>query len=198
MKSFRFLFVLCVFWCDGKAESNLQNLSSAMSSFGDGPSKEAFEGIENLVETSSAELDKMTNAAPLLAAVFEYRAAQKYKWKIKGDSVVARVAKELLSGKSKLTAYINDDTQIDPTKLDVWWSSYSATREDVYLKKVLFYAGEEAPKSDLKKALIVGSATWSFSSNCKQHRSVREFAQRCLADPLYSSKKSFLQKCVDE
>jgi hypothetical protein len=50
----------------------------------------------------------------------------------------------------------------------------------------------------MEAIMIVGSATWSFSSNCKQHRSVREFAQRCLADPLYRSKKSFLQKCVDE
>lgn len=198
MRIYKYVVLVCLLSCDAKAESTLKSLSLAMGAFGDAPSKAAFEDIEQLVEKSDPELEQMTNAAPLLAAVFEYRAAQKYQWKIIGSSVVARVAKELVSGKSKLTAYINDDSQVDATKLDIWWSSYNATRDESYLKKVLYYVDDNAPKSDLKRLLLARLAAWSFASNCKAHESVRNFAQRCLANPLYTSKATFLRTCVSK
>ena len=44
-------------------------------------------------------------------------------WPITGKSKVAATAKEITAGNSQVARYVQDDTIVDPSKLDVWWVS---------------------------------------------------------------------------
>jgi len=53
------------------------------------------------------------------------------------------------------------------------------------------------PKNDLAKTMVVGAASWSFKANCKQHKAVRDFAEKMSKDDsLPEKKRSYLVGCV--
>lgn len=87
---------------------------------------------------------------------------------------------------------------VTPAKLDFWWASYFATGEEQYFFKILKFAGEEKPKNDIAKLLIIGAATWSFKSNCKQHKSIRDFALKMNTNKeLSEHKRKYLIESVN-
>ena len=87
---------------------------------------------------------------------------------------------------------------MDPSKLDIWWSSFFATGDDVYLQKIMLYAGLDRNGKQINDLLVIGAATWSFKANCRQHIAVKSFAERCLGDSKYADRKAFLESCLKE
>ena len=91
---------------------------------------------------------------------------------------------------------ISDDSLVDPGKLDIWWASFYATGDDVYLEKIFRYAGEDTNKKG-KDILLYGAASWSFKANCRQHGKVKLFAEEKQKKGSYSeSKIKYLQECL--
>ena len=172
-------------------------IAKAVMAFPQQPSEKAFRAIESKMEAvprvgnSDSELH-----AGLLGAAFLAGASKQYGWTIAGKSRSVEQALEILSGKGRLANYMRDDNLVDDNKFDMWWMSYLGSQDDKYLFKLLKYAGSPEPKNDPGKAALIKVASWSFMSNCKQIKGVKEFAKRRLNDPAYKDKRTFLVACL--
>ena len=103
-----------------------------------------------------------------------------------------------MKGQSRLAKYVSDDTRVDPSKLDIWWTSFFATGDEKFLDNIFQYAGLELPNGDTARMLVIGAATWSFKANCRQHKKVLEFAKLKLhAGGLPESQEVFIRECVE-
>lgn len=174
----------------------LEDFGESMSNFYLSPTPEKFEEFQKQAAEFQGMLSKTDNGSDLLVSVMLARIAEKHSWPIQDESKLGKKANEILKGESKLAKYIADDSQVDPRKLDIWWASYFATGDESYLEKILTYAGEEMPKNDINKMLIIGAATWSFKANCKQHDSVHSYALQSINEPRCFHKKQFLNECA--
>ncbi len=169
-----------------------------MSNFYMEPSLARFEKLQNLSDKFYKELKEADGGAEVLVSIMIWRAAEKNSWPISGKGKASKLAKELASKKGKMYAYIVDDKLVDPSKLDMWWSSFFATGDETYRDKILFYAGVDKEGKPIDDLLIIGAATWSFKANCRQHDLVKKFAEKSLISPKYSDRKVFLQSCLAE
>ena len=177
------------------AES-LEDFGREMGDFYLSPSRQKFENFQNQAEKFEKELCARDNGTGLLVSVMIAEISKKHSWPITGEGKLSTTAREIAKGKSALAKYVEDDKQVDPGKLDIWWCSYFATGETRYLDKLLVYAGEELPEADISKMIIVGAATWSFKSNCNQHESIKCYTLTQIENPEYAHKKSFLEECA--
>jgi hypothetical protein len=167
-----------------------------MSKFYLAPSEESFEAFQRRADRFERELKQAGNRADLLVAVMMARISAKHGWPVI-STAFGPTAKELLDGNSTLARYVDDDSQVDPTKLDVWWVGFFATADQRYLENLLRFAGVDPPKNDVQRMLVVGAATWSFKANCRQHSSVQEFARSKLQSGFITEpQKTLLQQCV--
>jgi hypothetical protein len=175
---------------------SLEDFGYRMSYFYIAPSREAFSDFQRGASQFKRELEGAGNGADLLVSVMIAKISEKYDWPI-SDGAFSANANEILAGKSRLSKYLIDDSQVDPTKLDVWWASFFATGEEHYLENIIQYAGLELPKSDIGKMLVIGAATWSFRANCRQHKKVLEFAKRKLSSVTDNEPQmEFLRDCI--
>jgi hypothetical protein len=95
---------------------------------------------------------------------------------------------------------IIDDSQVDPTKLDIWWTSFFATGDERFLKNIFQFAGIEVlnGKGDMARIPVIGAATWSFKANCRQHKKVLEFAKHKLdAGRLSEYQEKYIRECIE-
>lgn len=156
------------------------------------PTKDKFEYIQDEANANYKELEK----AKLSLAVEIARISDKNGWPIKKGSF-GDLADQILDSESDLYRYVNDDAQVNAEKLDVWWSSFFGTGEVIYLDKIFKYAGEEMPKGDINKLMVIGAATWSFKANTKQHTRVKEYVRIKLKEGNLSPKKiKYLKECI--
>ncbi len=175
---------------------DLEKFGEQMSYFYLSPSRESFDAFQQKAEQYRTQLQSAGNGADLLVAVMISKASQAHGWMI-GDGQLAQIAKEISEGKSDLARYVANDQQVDPTKIDIWWASFFATGDVHFLENVFQFAGQEPPKGDFGRMLVVGAATWSFKANCRQHQRVLDFAKEKLADPGNAGGKvRFLKECV--
>jgi hypothetical protein len=70
---------------------------------------------------------------------------------------LGKTAKEILDGVSELAKYVNDDSQIDPTKPDVWWASFFATGSPQYFEHLFHYAAQKLPEHDAGRMLVIAA-----------------------------------------
>lgn len=160
------------------------------------PSQSQFDAFQSNADKFQDILDSSENSASLLVAVMIARISQKYNWPI-GSGVLGQRAKEIVEGKSQVARYVSDDSLIDPTKLDIWWASFFATGDEYYLERIFQYAGLALPKGDSEMMLVIGAATWSFRSNCRQHKMVLEFARKKQNLPsLPEAQVRFIEDCI--
>lgn len=175
---------------------SLEDFGNEMSSFYTSPSHQKFNDFQSDANKFEKDLCGNDNGAGLLVSVMIAKISEKHSWPISGTGIILDQAREIAKGQSGLAKYIADDKQIDPGKLDIWWCSYFATGETKYLDKLLLYAGEELPKSDINKMMIIGAATWSFKSNCTQHKTIKQYAISCINDDKYKHKIDYLKECT--
>lgn len=186
MKKFAFLtYFLASLWCPPSMADDLKNFGTQVSYFYLTPTREAFEVFQKNAEGLRKEFDKAGNGSDVLVAVMIAKIAQKYNWPI-SEGTIGKRAREIADGKSRLAKYVVDDAQVNAAKLDIWWASFFATGDEMYLAKIVRYAGLELPKNDTEQMLIIQAATWSFKANCRQHPKVLAFAKQLLASPTTS------------
>jgi hypothetical protein len=133
--------------------------------------------------------------ADFLDAVFAARVSEYYGYPISGTGYVPETAREILQGQSDKARFVADDDLVDVFKLDVWWASFYATGEEVYLGKILDYAVGLRWTDDM--AEVMGKAKRSFKSNCARHQRVRDFAEMALDDPAYRDGQRYLRECLN-
>ena len=164
--------------------------------FPDQPTKEAYYAIEDKIELLRFSYYRPDDQHIILVtSAFLVGAHDRYGWPISGDSQIGKAALEIISGKGKPAAYLNDDRMVNGTKIELWWMSYFGSQDEAYLFKLLKYAGDPAPQNRVR-ALRVQLASQSFKANCQQIKSVQEFARRVLNDPAYKDRKAFLLSCL--
>lgn len=197
MKTFAKIFCLLVILFSGNAiAKSFDDFGKQLSYFYLSPSREAFNTFQHDAEQFKGKLKAANNGVDVMVAVMIARISEKYGWAIV-DGELGSIAKEILESTTPLAKFVSDDAKVNPSKLDIWWASFIATGEDQYLEKVFQYAGQELPKGNIEKALVIGAASWSFKSNCGQHKRVLEFAKKKLASKELSEKqKQFLQDCI--
>lgn len=191
---------ICLFatlLCQTALADDREDFGNQMSYFYLTPSQESFDTFQEKADQFQNELESAGNGADILVAVMIAKISGAHNWPIR-DSILGRKAQEILRGQSSLAIYVQDDSQVDPSKLDVWWASFFATGDENYLEKIFQYAGVELPKEDIGRMLIGGAATWSFKANCRQHKKVTEFARQKL-NSLSTSKSQvkFLKECIE-
>jgi hypothetical protein len=161
------------------------------------PSPGEFSEFQKYADRFKREIEGNGNGGDILVTVMLARISAKYGWPIV-DGAFSTKAREILDGKTDFARYISDDSQVDPSKLDIWWASFFATGDDRYLENIFQYAGQEMPKGDVGKLLVIGAAKWSFKSNCRQHGRVLHFAKnRMDSTSVTESQKAFLKECID-
>ena len=192
------VFVFVLFMTNFCHANEMQEFGKQMSYFYLNPTEKNFIEFQKRAASFEQELKSSKKHTDIIVALMVARISEKYNWSIQ-DTFFKKQALEILQEKSKLAKFINDDNAVNPTKLDIWWASYFATGDEKYLHKILLYAGEELPgKDNISKLLIIGAATWSFKSNCKQHKSVRDFALKMSNNSSLSMKKrEYLLKVVE-
>lgn len=179
-----------------ESEPTLEETGKEMMNFYLAPTREAFERYQKNADALVEKMDTSKNGADALMAVGIARISQKYNWPITGVGKASEAARGILAGDTSLAKFVADDRQVDPFKLDVWWVSFFSTGDTQYLKKILIYAGEPLPEHDMNRMLIVGSAQWSFRSNCQQHKAVMDFAKAELDAATSPEKRKFLESCI--
>lgn len=186
------LFILFAFMSLCAKAVDLEEFGNEVMYFYTQPTIEKFEKIQDVANSNSIELE----SAKLLFAVEVARISEKNGWPIK-KGVFGDIALQILNKESELNSYINDDNEVNPEKLDIWWSSFFGTGSEIYLDKIFKYAGEEMPKGDLDKLMVIGAATWSFKANSKQHEVVKEYVLKKLKEAVLDAKKvEYLRECI--
>jgi hypothetical protein len=176
--------------------ADLKKFGDEMAYFYLAPTKERFDAFQLKADRLYNDLQKTGSGAETLAAVFIAKASMKHHWEIAGNGKVSGVAKEIVQASSNFAKYVNDDRKVDLHKLDIWWSSFFATGDTAYLKKILQQAKLPQPGERAADFMMPAMAAWSFKSNCKQHKAVAAFAKNCLENNLLPTKKEFLKDCV--
>lgn len=197
MKKLVILMFALVCFVPSAWASSLEEFGRSMSYFYTAPSKDAFALFQEDADRYRNEFYSRKNGAELLVSVMIARISQKYDWPIRSHAFGEK-AKEIVIGKSNLAKYVSDDSLVDPGKLDIWWASFFATGDKVYLEKIFRYAGEDIKQTDNKENLLVyGPASWSFKANSRQHEKVRLFAEEKQKEGSYSEHKTkYLQECL--
>lgn len=176
---------------------SLEEFGNKMSYFYLAPGQEEFSAFQKSADHFKRELGEAGNGSDILVAVMIARISETYGWPIEDGAFAAR-AKEILEGKTDFAKYISDDSQVDPTKLDTWWASFFAIGEESYLENIFQYAGQEFPKGDTRRVLVIGAAKWSFKANCRQHNRVLSFAVKKMESAAVTEpQRSFLKECMD-
>jgi len=180
------------------ADDSIEAFGRQMMTFYKSASPEAFQRFQQNADRFEKAMSENKNWENVLLAVAIAKIAEKHGWPIEARGTAGQRAKEILVRGSELAKYIEDDKQIDPTKLDIWWMSFFSTGDILYLEKILQYAGEPNPTNDFPKMLVIATATWSFKSNCGQDEVVRAFAKQKLSSTTTPEKKAFLQECIED
>jgi len=180
-----------------KDNQTLDKFGEQITHFYQNPTKQEYDELQNGADAYAAAMEKLGNKSDVSTAALLAKISEKHNWDITGKSKVADMAREIRSGHGQLAKYVEDDRLVDPGKLDIWWSSFFATGETKYLAKILNRAEPlQRGKHITTEQMVTYAASWSFKSNCRQHKAVAAFAKKCLDSNAFPSKKDFLKECI--
>ena len=195
--------ILAVFACQTifsapRLDPKIEKFGAQLAYFYKNPSAKAFEKFQKELPEFQDKLLK-NPGTKILVAVFLSKVNEKYGFPIL-ESKFSEMAREIRDPDSKIGNFVRDDSKVNPTKLDIWWTSFSATGDTKYLDKIFAFVGEHSKAGkNIGKMMIIGAASWSFKANCHQHSKVMEYAKAKLqAGGLSPEKKKFLEQCVKQ
>lgn len=84
-----------------------------------------------------------------------------------------------------------------PNSLDMCWGHFFASGNTQYIGKVIQALENKNNKIDPAKILVYGTARWSLSSNCQQHKKVLAYC-RSVVSRLPETSKAEVQSILDE
>ena len=176
----------------------LIDFGEEMQCFYISPTQKKFEKLKEKATKFEKKLRKTNNNADLLASMEFARISEKYGWKILDKSRIGKRAKEILEGNTDTAKFILDDDEFDLLlKFDLWWASFFATGEEVYLDKIFHYANCPAEGEFLDdniKKLFSTAAVWSFECNCNQHDAIKNYVSKSLKTEYYFQIKEDVRK----
>ena len=180
----------------------LTELSKRLSSFYTNPTEADFKQINQDIIHFDADLKKLENKSniSMTTSTFLARVHGKYGYPIEGDTLIIQFAHQIADSETddRVAKFINDDQEVTPAKLDLWWVSFFATGDEKYLRLLLAQAGvSKQDGKDINALLIRGAASWSFMANCNQHEKVLEFAKEALTKAEWEEKHEFIRECID-
>ena len=166
-----------------------------MTYFYRSPSEKEFEFIQRGMHQNLDEFQKNENGVDTLAAVFLARVHEKHGWPLLDLGHLDDDARSIVTqSQAPLARYVQDDTQINPGKLDVWWVSFFATADTRYLDNILGQVGDLDSQYGAAKILLIGAANWSVSANCRQHSVVLQHVKSVAArEPAVENRKMLLE-----
>src|SRR5712691_2703028 len=98
---------------------SVESTSSRMTHFYTSPSRVDFDLIQREIQSSLTQFENQSNGADTLAAVFLARVHEKYRWPLMDLGQLDNRAKSIIArDATSLSSYVNDDSQVDPRKLD--------------------------------------------------------------------------------
>lgn len=199
------LFVTALFAPPAPAEDSAQDemkeTSREMMQFYANASEEQFAKINATLAKHQESIVQMgkRNRFDVLAATFLARAHQKFDYEISGDGPVIELARDIVAKNeaNERAVFVNDNDDVTPSKLDVWWVSFFTTGETLYLEFLLAQTGDaNVAPGNPADATIRRVANWSFRSNCKNHDVVRDFAAAAVEQDKWKEQKEFLEECL--
>ena len=186
--------VVFVFFCSTANAMTYKEVGQNETNFYKNPSNELFQNIQLGIDENIEQIKSNKNNVFLLDIVFISCVHKKYNWPI-ASTAMSKYVKQALDSSTKLGAYLQDDSIVDLMKLDVWWVSYFATGESVYLDKLSTYVGIKQKENETN--MVYHAANWSYRANCRQHKSVAEHARSLLSlDTLSPEKREYLESCL--
>ena len=184
------------------AETAFRTIGGDMMTFFRDPSEERFLRIVTVMEEHGDVLKEFPRLAPPI--MFLAVASEKYGYELGGQSDTLRTAvavrdKDLSVRWAKV---IHSDHMLNGTRLDLWWSSFFATGDRKYLKRIVREMKDlekpevkEGEKPDLERTMayaVSESAKWSFRSLARQLPEVAGFALDAARDPEFEDQKVYL------
>lgn len=170
-------------------------VSKRMMSFYLHPSQAEFAAIQEGIEKNRADFA----GHELVVATFLARVHAKHGWPLVELGDLSRDARAIAArDSSDLSRYVHDDSQVDPAKLDVWWTSFFATGDTDYLERIIEQVGDLDAASGAGDLLVMGAANWSFTSNCRKHPTVLQYAQSVLEREVPVPNREKIREIVSE
>lgn len=188
-------------FAEDPAQNEIKETSRAMMQFYANASAEHFTKINSTLAKHQESIVQMgkRNRFDVLAATFLARAHQKFDYEISGDGPVIELARDIVAKneENERAVFVNDNDDVTPSKLDVWWVSFFTTGETRYLEFLLAQTGDaNVARGNPAAATIRRVANWSFRSNCKNHDLVRDFAAAAVEQDKWKEQKKFLEECL--
>ena len=108
--------------------STAESTESRIMHFYASPSRTEFDLIQQGIKSKLSQYESQSNGAATLTAVFLARVHEKYQWSLIDLGQLDDQAKSIIArDRTSLSSYVNDDSRVDPEKLDIWWSGFFAT-----------------------------------------------------------------------
>ncbi|MCP3850725.1 MAG: hypothetical protein GY694_10895 [Gammaproteobacteria bacterium] len=163
-------------------ELTIDDLGQRVMFFYIKPSKSEFDAIQYGININLKELSAGAENTVKLMAVFLGKVQMKHGWPIMDLGMIDDGARSIAThDDSEFSRFVWNDAQLSPTRIDIWWGSFFATGDTNYLAKIIDQVGDLDAQSGTNNILVMGSANWSFESNCRQHRAVLDYAKHVLA-----------------
>ncbi|MDP8079610.1 hypothetical protein [Phocoenobacter skyensis] len=208
LKQIKYCIVILSIFCSqmsfATAITDVNQLGQKMMSFYQNPQQQRFDEIQQ----GMMALYGKTTKIPIMV-VWANAVSQKYGWKINQD-FYPELVKQLRNSQSEFSQFVANDEIVVSMKLDIWWSSFFATGEDKYVRKIFDQAikfKEVKQYLDNKKTqtnqdafylMTLFSADWSFKANCKHHKKIRTFAHKWQREKsLTTEAKQLLATCIN-
>lgn len=191
----------------------LNRLNQKIAYFYQQPNQADFNWVQDNRQSIEDALtaNKKRHNAFAGVVVWVSQVADKHQWKIQPDYYPSAI-KQLNTPGSRAYQIFHGKPQITPQTLDMWWSSFFATGDMEYVKRIFNQAKQlqkitadaeknaqqgKKSKRDILAFLVAGAAEWSFLSNCRQHAVIQVFAKKQLSHGgLSAAEQTLLTRCV--
>jgi hypothetical protein len=169
---------------DGFAAESFETVCERMTRFYLTPTQGEFEAIQRGIKSHLKQFKaaEEENGTATLAEVFLARVNAKYHYPLLDIGNFDDMAKSIAAKDgTDFSNYVDDDTRVDPSKIDIWWISYFATTDPHYLENILAQVANVKTQSSVAQKMVAHAASWSLASNCEQHPAVLEYVRSVLA-----------------
>jgi hypothetical protein len=200
MKNILLILILLGAFAPVHAENSdltIKELGQRMTFFYSKPSKAEFDAIQLGIRAHLEDLSSGTEDTAKLMAVFLGKVQRKQGWPIIDLGMIDDGARSIAArDESEFSRFVWNDAQLSPTRLDIWWISFFATGDTGYLDMIIDQVGDLDAQSGTANILVMGSANWSFESNCRQHKAVLDYAKEILSTQPERSNHKIIENIV--
>ncbi|MCP4569945.1 MAG: hypothetical protein GY841_20385 [FCB group bacterium] len=180
------------------ADLTIEDLGQRMTFFYSKPSRSEFDAIQLGININFEKLSAGAENTAKLMAVFLGKVQMQHGWPIMDLGMIDDGARSIAArDESEFSQFVWNDAQLSPTRLDIWWTSFFATGDTGYLDMIIDQVGDLDAQSGAANISLMGSANWSFESNCRQHKAVLDYAKQVIATQPERSNHKIIKNIVN-